>query len=530
MLVLLPYLSSGCDQVKASPRIVDGESPRRGGCFRTPLNLPRTLDPALLDDVYGKAVATQLFDGLVQLDLNLRPIPGIAEFWEISRDRLDYRFTLRRGVRFHSGQEVTSSDVAYSFERIVDMARRGTSPGFDILHLIRGAQAYKDGQATDISGIRTPEPYVVELELERPHQGFLSALAYENVRIVPRHAAEDSSEDSFGKHPVGTGPFQISSWTDHEIVLRRFDDYFGNAAYLDEVRYVSEDVFKPDDTPDKRFQARQLELLEASDDEVNVLDPGKMCTVVRNRTPSLYYIGFNVDVAPLDDPLVRRAIVLAIDRNRLIPTQESTIESATGLIPPGLFGYSPHPRTPPFDRAEAARLLKQAGHPGGEGLPAIVCYTTSFGLGDNRVADDLRQVGVRMTFKPIAWPALKKMLNEGAAPAFVLGYSGGIADGDQFLFRLFHSKGSANNFHYKSGAVDALLEEAVGTLDSQWRYTLCGRAESQIIEDAPLVPLFYYTSTYVAQPYVRNLLMGPFGLRSVRLDKVWLDDRRGTPR
>jgi peptide/nickel transport system substrate-binding protein len=522
LLALAALAPCGCDPVTASPRSESRETPRRGGTLRTTILLPRTLDPARLDDIYGKAIASQIFDGLVRLDVNLRPIPGIAEYWEISPDRLHYRFFLRRGVRFHDGREVTASDVAWTFQRIAERARHAASPGFEAVQRIVGARAFEEGAASTIAGVRVVDPHEIDLDLEKPHLQFLADLAYENLRIVPSGTSDEDGESAFGRSPIGAGPFRLASWTNDEIVLRRFDDYYGTVAYLDEVRWVSEDAFTAQDSPGRRFLAHDLEIVEAADDEIKFLDPDSRCTVVRHRQPSLYYIGFDCASPPLDDVRVRRALLIAMDRRGIPASLDAAVSRATGLIPPGLFGFSPRDCVPPCDSDRAAKLLAEAGHAGGEGVSQVVLWMTGPVPGLDQMIADLKRIGVTMVPKLVAWPMLKRALDQGAAPAFVLGYSGGVADGDQFLFKLFHSSGSANNFHYRSASVDEKLERASTMLNSRERYALCGEIEEEIVNDAPLVPLFHYTSTYVAQPTVHDLLMGPFGFRSLRLERVWL--------
>src|SRR5262249_17005737 len=153
----------------------------------------------------------------------------------------------------------------------------------------------------------------------------LADLAYENLRIVPSGTGDDDGESGFGRHPIGAGPFRLQSWTSDEIVLRRFDDYYGTVAYLDEVRWVSEDSFTEQDSPGRRFLAHDLEIVEAADDEIKFLDPESRCTVVRHRQPSLYYVGFDCASPPLDDARVRRALLSAMDRRGIPASLDAAV-------------------------------------------------------------------------------------------------------------------------------------------------------------------------------------------------------------
>ncbi len=518
-----------CDARRPAREPERSVTPRRGGVFRTLMNsLPSTLDPAQSDDVYVKAVVNQLFDGLINLDSNLRPMPAIAQYWEISPDKLHYRFFLRRGVRFHNGREVTSDDFVYSFHRVLDGSTVENSPGRDALHVIRGADDLESGGAGEIAGIRAVDPYTLEIDLEHPHQGFLSMLASDNLKVVPSEEVERGDADDFGKHPVGTGPFRIASWGEAEIVLSRFDGYFGTPALLDEIRYVSPDVLP--ETPDyfSRFEAGRLDLVPAPLDRLAAIESACRYPILRRRDPALFFVGFNVEIPPFDDRRVRLAVAHAIDRDRLLSQQPSVLTKATGLIPPGFFGYSPKDRSIPFDPAAAKRLLAESGHPDGKDLPVIPLYTSSNSEIEQSVVRNLQNVGMRVKINTIHWFRLKRALNEGFAPMFSLGYLGDVTEADDFFFTLYHSKGSSNYFHYRRPEVDSLIDRSVATEDSRVRYRMCRDIEERVIEDVPIVPLIHAGEVYVLQPDVRGFTLGPFGLGDVPFEQVWFDGRAET--
>jgi oligopeptide transport system substrate-binding protein len=513
----------GCEHAEPGSAGPPESPPRRGGSFRTIFYLPDNLDPAFSDDVYTKAVVNQLFDGLIRLDPNLRPMPAIASYWEISPDRLRYVFHLRRRVCFHNGREVTSADFVYSFRRVLATSPDAPSPGRNALHVIQGALAFSEGRADDISGIRAPDPYTLELHLERPYHGFLSMLASDNMKVVPREEVERPSTTPFGKRPIGTGPFRLGSWNDLELVLTRFDDYFGSPPYLDAIHYVSIFVLTSEDDLYTRFETRKLDLIPAWGRRVDEYESKGDYPIIRRRDPSLYFVGFNVQSEPLNDPRVRRAFAHAVDRDRLIENESVFLTKACGIIPPGFFGYSPKDHVLEFDREKTKRLLADAGYPGGEGLPVFTYYTAGEGPWDERMIADLKEVGIRMKVKQVHLSLLQRGLRDSWIHVFGTGYAGDVTEGDDFLFSLFHSMGAVNYFHYRNPELDRLVDRSLSLMDSRLRYQLCQEAEALVLRDHALVPLFHSGDVYVLQPYVRGLAMGPRGLTDIALEKVWFE-------
>ena len=146
-------------------------------------NNPATLDPAFLTDIYGRAVVSQIFDGLVQFDAHLNPIPALAEFWEASRDGRTWTFTLRQGVKFHHGREVTAHDVVYSFTRLLEPAK--PLPVTELFRRIQGAKEFMQGKTTSVQGLKAVDRYTLQMVLEEPLAPSLAVLGLATCRGGP---------------------------------------------------------------------------------------------------------------------------------------------------------------------------------------------------------------------------------------------------------------------------------------------------------------------------------------------------------
>jgi len=207
-----------------------------GGIYHRMLpNNPPLLDPAYLTDIYARTVATQIFDGLVQFDALLNPIPAIAEFWEASRDGRTWTFSLRRGVRFHHGREVTAYDFVYSFTRLLDAKKPGPLTVF--LRRIQGANDFMKGTSQSVHGLKAVDRYTLRITLDEPFAPLLAVLGLANAAVVPREKVE-GQEQRFSHFPVGTGPFKFVRWEpDKEIVLEANDRYHEGRPFLDTVMF-----------------------------------------------------------------------------------------------------------------------------------------------------------------------------------------------------------------------------------------------------------------------------------------------------
>src|SRR5262245_49271042 len=314
-----------------------------GGTFRRMLGAnPITLDPALVTDAYGGSVVRQIFDGLVQLDANLKPIPALAEFWEASRDGRTWTFALRQGVKFHNGREVTAQDVVYSFTRLLDSTR--PLPVAQLFQYIQGAKEFKEGKAPGVQGLQARNRYTVHMVLEEPLAPLLTVLGLANTAVVPQEEVEKPGGD-FGHAPVGTGPFKFVQWQpSQKIVLAANDHYYNGRPFLDSVVFKIIVGIKLEETLAEFLKENLEETIIPSGkvDEVRVDLQYRQYQHFRKPMLSLLYLGFNTQMKPFDDWRVRQAFNYAVNKEVIVReiTRMGQVPAA-GALPPWLLGYDP---------------------------------------------------------------------------------------------------------------------------------------------------------------------------------------------
>jgi oligopeptide transport system substrate-binding protein len=499
-----------------------------GGIYRRMLgNNPSTLDPAFVTDIYGRSVVSQIFDGLVQFDANLNPIPALAEFWEASRDGRTWMFTLRQRVKFHHGREVTVHDVVYSLTRLLRVKSPG--PAADLFERIQGAKDFMEGKTRAVPGLKAVDRYTLQIVLEQPFAPSLVILGLANVAMVPQEEVE-KGEDRFGHAPVGTGPFKFVRWEPNkEIVLEANDHYHEGRPFLDSI------VFKI--VAGDKMEERFAEFLKGNLEEA-IIPSGKMDEVradpkyqkyqqVRKPALMLFYIGFNTQLKPFNDKRVRQAFNYAVDKEAIVReiTQMGSLV-ATGVLPPGMPGHDPHPQGYSHDPAKAKHLLAEAGYPDGAGLPVVQLWTVA--RAETIKAElaayqrYLAELGVKVDIHFAAnWPAYQAMLEQGKLPMFRLIWVADIPDPDNFLFPLLHSTSPTNRTFYRNPLVDQLLEQARKEADEARRIMLYRQVERIAIDDAPWITQHHSVLEYLFQPYVQGVEINLLGRRTMPMKKIW---------
>ena len=508
---------------------------KAGGTFNFYISEPAFIDPVNLQESEGTQVGQAVFDSLVSFDpLTSEVTPAAAERWEANEDATVWTFYLVEGAKFHDGSDVTAADFKYAWDRICTPANAseisyhlGVVKGYDEM------QAETD-PATELSGVKVIDDYTLEVTLNYGFADFEYVVGHPALAPVPQEAVE-ADPAAFADMPIGNGPFKMAEpWAhDQYIKVVRFDDYYGETAYLDGVDFK---ILADQDAAFLEFQAGNLDFvpiptgqIQATVDEYGesadgyTLNPGAQVSL--GEELAIYYLLINNTDETLSDANVRKALSLAIDRQDICDKVfEGTRVPATGIVPPGIVGYQENGFASALYDVEAAKAaLAEAGYAEGAGFPTLnLEYNSGSGHEDilQLVQEDFKAIGVNSELVGSEWA---QYLDKMATGEYHVGRLGWIADYpimDNFLYPLFKT-GSADNYSFYSNAdIDAKLDEARTTVDADARVALYQEIEKTVGDDAAVIPMFYYRHTRVASDRVNEGIYSPNGLFT--FDTVWL--------
>ena len=523
LVLLLTLALAGCDASgKEAQTVSAGKS---GGILRYFLREPASIDPAHAMESEGMQVTKAVFDGLIDYDpKTLEVKPAAAARWRSNKAGDEWTFWLREGAKFHNGQSVQASDFVYAWNRVA--AKKTASEVAYHLAPIEGFDAVQSGKKQKLSGLSAPETYVLKVKLNYPFADFPKVLGHPVFSPVPKKEVA-KSEKKFGEKPVGNGPFamETSWWRQKSISLERFADYYGKAAYLDGVEFK---IVDSEQTAFLQFQGGSLDYASIPGGQIKIAaQQFDENAIIGEPLLVLNFYGFNLRKAPFkDNPKLRRAINYAVNREVIAEEiYEEAFVAAGGIVPPGVSDYKERENSYSYKPAKARKLLKEAGYPGGKGLPKL---TLIYGAGRGQDApaqvfqENLRELGIKVELKGLERDAFFKALMEGKMSMFAAGWQGDYPSRDAFLYTLFHSESGDNMLGYADKKVDGLIVEARRAGDAEDRRELYEKAEERILRDAPVVPVTYVGTKLVHASKVEGFVRTP--LDDTPLDLIWLAD------
>jgi oligopeptide transport system substrate-binding protein len=464
---------------------------------------PQSLDPGIATGLEDLRVINGLFEGLTRYDpATARPIPGLAEKWEISPDGRTYTFHLRENLLWSSGHPITADDVVYSWLRVLDPNTASEYAGQ--LYYVTNAEAYNSGTLHDAAqvGVHAIDPRTVTVVLNSPTAFFLDLCAFQTLSVVPRYIVEKDGEQwMHAKSFPTSGAYLLDSWRLNYKMRLRKNPYYWDAANTknDLVDFLS--VSAP---------ATALNLYETGQADViwdQSVIPNELLDQLQKRPdyhtfPYLgtYYFRFNVTQAPFNDIRVRRAFALALDKSSLITKFLHAGETvADHLVPNGCANYAPVAGIG-YDPAEAKRLLAEAGFPGGKNFPRFH-YLFDAAEGGGRIHEQLavemqhqweETLGVHVELaqmeKKVYLTAISRLEYDLARSSWIGDYN----DPNTFL-DLYRSNNGNNQTGWKNDHYDALMREANQQTDLTKRVAFLQQAETILVHDeVPIVPLYFY--------------------------------------
>ena len=492
---------------------------------------PVTLDPACASDAGSAEYIVEIFSGLVSFDRDLNLIPDIAEKWDTSSDGTVYTFHLRTNVLFHdASRRVTADDFKFSMERALNPDTLSTV-GEVYLDDIVGADDFIRGRADEVSGIKVINDNTLEITVKEASSVFLEKLSYPTGYVVDRREVGDSTcfeGAEWTLTPNGTGPFRMANWElGQRIELEPNDGfYLEPKPSLAKVTYILSGgsaltMYENDEIDLTGVGINDIESIRDPNNELNK-------ELVESESLDVYYIGFNVAEPPFDDPSVRLALSMAIDKELLAnEILAGLVDPAQGILPPGMPGYNPDLEGIEFDPEGARDLLNDAGGP--EVLQDVVLLTPGRGASPGDVLEAIAAMwteNLQLDFDiPIEQEDLGlflRDLDESNFAMFSLGWIADYPDPQNFLDIKLRSTSPNNETGYSNSEVDDLLEQALNEADETKREELYQQAEQLIVDDAPWIPLYHGKASALIKPYVKGYEIPPFvipNLRYVSIEK-----------
>ncbi len=490
------------------------------------------LDPHLVTGIAEGNVLRALFEGLVTEDpVDLHPVPGVAERWEMSPDGMVYTFYLRANARWSDGAPVTAADFVASFRRILTPSLAADYA--NMLYILQGAEAFHKGATTDFGqvGAVALDDHRLRLTLEHPASYFLALLTNPPWLPVPVSSLAKTGEvyvrGNTWTRPASirsNGPFNLKKWQTHQIIVAEKSPTYWDAANvrLNAIHFYPIDSV---DAEERMFRAGQLHLSEAA--PVSKIDSYRRdSAAVLRIDPYLgtYFYRFNTRKPPFNDVRVRRALALAVDREALVSkVLRGGQRPAFALTPPGTAGYTAQAKLG-TDVTAARELLKAAGFPAGKGLPPLeVLYNTS----ENHriIAEALQgmwrqELGVEVSLVNQEQKVAQAARRTGDYQILRSDWIGDYLDASTFL-EVFRGDSGNNYTGWANADYDAALFAAARTTEAAARHALFQKAEAILLEAAPIIPLYHYTHVFLLQPSVKG--WNPTLLDHHPYKHVWLE-------
>lgn len=500
-----------------------------------------TLDPAFAKNQSIIWATHQLYSTLVETDQQLKIAPLLAKRWEVSPDRLQYTFYLRDDVFFHDndafaggkGRRMTAHDVEYSFKRITD-PNTASSGAWIFNNRVNGKEGFKAVNDTTF-----------RLTLTRPFTPILGLLSMQYCSIVPRELIEKYGKD-FRNHPCGTGPFRFKSWEEGQaLILLKNDKYFEKDSagtrlpHLDAIKIT---FFTNKATEFLLFRQNKLDFINDIDasfkDEI-LNKKGQLKNewkgrIVLSKHPYLNteYLGILVDSdkpaarnSPLRIKKIRQAINYGFDRRKLMMYLRNSIgiPAESGFIPAGLPAFDTAAvKGYTYNPAKARLLLKEAGYPNGRGLPPVKLLTISiYSELASFIAKELESIGINLKVEVVQKSLLLEQTAKSDAPFFRASWIADYPDAENYL-GVFYGRNPAppNYTRYNNPLYNKLYEEALLVTNDSLRNRLYQQMDRLIIEDAPVVPLWYDEVIRLVQPDVQDFPPNGLNLLELRRTKI----------
>lgn len=503
---------------KAEDELHTAALPDAPHAFRVARDEPLTLDPTLAYEHASIWVIECLFSGLAQRGKDFEVVPDVARSWQVSEDGHSYIFTLRDDVCWSDGVPVTAGDFEFAWKRRLSVT---SDPVAATLLDIKNARSFRRGELADAEqvGVRAADEHTLIVELEQPAAYFLQLMAAVDTFPVPRHLVAANRQGWTAPATIATnGPFLLQTWQPGEkLVMVRNPHFHGRVkGNLNQVS-VSFGVNWPERVA--MYEADELDYLEIAPHRVTSDGGGPLDAFrVRQRHSDEYvlipematsYMGINVSRPPFDDPRVRKALVLATDREAYVNVVLHGLADPPtgGFVPAEVPGHS-HGIGLPYDPEQARQLLAEAGYPDGRGFPVVNALVSTAALPsvDFQQEQWRSNLGIEVTVERLDFGAFIEALHNTSPSLFFWGWIADYPDPDNFLrvgLKLTRSWWQHEPF-------EALVRQAKQMTDPRERMKLYRQADQILIEEAAVMPLYYTCLSLLLKPWLTIFHTGRF--------------------
>ncbi len=501
--------------------------PKTGGVLISSLSSdPKNLDPATIAAWDQTVIAPNVLEGLFRMSPDGSEVENaLAEDYSVSDDGLVWTFMIREGAKFHNGRQVTAADIKYTFERVLNPETKSPKAG-SLLNVV-GAQAFVDGDAEEVTGIKLVDEMTLEITLQEALAPFKAMLASVNLAAVPQEEVEEWGED-FGFNVVAAGPFKLGEWNvNQDLTIDAFEEYWNGRPYLDAVKFR---FIGDENTRITEFDAQNLDIAWVPPAHWDRFfnDPVFNEKLGWAHTFHTDFIAVNLEKEPFGSSTdLRKAMRYALDMDAVIISLQGRATIAQGMLPAGLLAYDEdavlyYPR----DINMAKDLMATAGY--ADGVPGdfdvIMPNWGNLIVIMEIYQANLAEIGINININPMDFGTYLEAMDSGNYELAWMYRVPDYADPDGFYYPLMFSGnigGGGNWARYNNPEVDAEIQKARASTDDAERVTLYHEIETHFVEDLPYIPLTHNIYVDVSQTYVMNYVPSP--VDASQYQKVWLD-------
>ena len=477
---------------------------------------PRTLDPQEAQGVTEHHIIMAMIEGLVapSIDDQSKVVPGMADRWEHNEDYSVWTFHIGEDRKWSNGDPVTAQDFVFSYKRMLT-ASFGAQYS-ENLFILKGAEDYYRGKITDFDqvGVKALDPHTLRIELVGPTPYLLSLVQHDswlpvNPKAILSFGNIDTRDSKWtrAENYIANGPFKMKSWRPNDVIEVVRNPLYWDAANvkLNGINFFSIENLN---TAERAFQAGQLHKTDQVPlDKVPYYRRTRPELIRIDPYEGVYFYRINIARKPLDNPKVRLALNLAVDRDAIVKNiLREDQKPATGYTPPGMGDYQPLDKMH-YDPERARQLLAEAGYPNGKGFPKFTIHFNT--LESHRaIAEAIQQMwkeelNIDVGLENQEWKVYLDTQNNKNYDISRSAWIGDFMDPVTFLSMWTTGNGN-NNTNWGNPKFDAFIEQAARTGDPKARLEILHQAEDLFLSEAPIVLVYWYTNAYLLQPSVQN--------------------------